>query len=61
MITCFPGGNKEKLEYTHPPMVYRLRVSRSFTVFSIIPTDEMVVIIEKIRTIERAHKDYSRR
>ncbi|WFN34995.1 hypothetical protein L1S32_02425 [Methanogenium sp. S4BF] len=57
----FPGGNKEKLDYNHPPAVYRLHVSRSFTVFYIIVTDEMVVKIEKIRTIERAHKDYSRR
>jgi mRNA-degrading endonuclease RelE of RelBE toxin-antitoxin system len=57
----YPGGNKEKIEYTHPPAVYRLHVSRSFTVFSIIDTDEMVVKIEKIRTIEQAHKDYSRR
>ena len=57
----FPGGNKEKLEYSHPPAVYRLHVSRSFTVFYCIVTDEMIVKIEKIKTIERAHKDYSRR
>lgn len=57
----FPGGNKEKLEYHHPPAVYRLHVSRSFTVFYIIETDEHLIKIEKIRTIERAHKEYSRR
>lgn len=54
----FPGGNKEKLEYPHPPAVYRLHVGRSFTVFYIIEHEENVV---KIVMIERAHKEYSRR
>jgi len=57
----FPGGNKEKLEYPHPPAVYRLHIGRSFTVFYIIESDEKIVKIEKIITIERAHKEYSRR
>ncbi|WOX56618.1 type II toxin-antitoxin system RelE/ParE family toxin [Methanoculleus palmolei] len=54
----FPGGNKEKLEYPHPPAVYRLHISRSFTVFYIVEHEESIV---KIVTIERAHKEYSRR
>ena len=57
----FPKGNKEKLIYPHPPAVYRLHVGRSFTVFYIIETDENVIKIIKIMTIERAHKEYSRR
>ncbi|ABN56110.1 MULTISPECIES: type II toxin-antitoxin system RelE family toxin [Methanoculleus] len=57
----FPGGNKEKLEYPHPPAVYRLHISRSFTVFYIIEHQESIVKIEKIVTNERAHKEYSRR
>ncbi|MCK9298048.1 hypothetical protein HL657_09955 [Methanoculleus sp. YWC-01] len=57
----FPGGNKEKLEYPHPPAVYRLHISRSFTVFYIIEHEENTVKIEKIMTIERGHKEYSRR
>jgi mRNA-degrading endonuclease RelE of RelBE toxin-antitoxin system len=57
----FPGGNKEKLDYPHPPAVYRLHVSRSFTVFYIIETEVNIIKIEKITTIERAHKEYSRR
>jgi mRNA interferase RelE/StbE len=57
----FPGGNKEKLECPHPPTVYRLHISRSFSVFYLIETDEQVVKIEKIMTIERAHKEYSRK
>ena len=57
----FPKGNKEKLTYPHPPAVYRLHISRLFTVFYIIETDENVIKIEKILTIERAHKEYSRR
>lgn len=56
-----PGGNKEKLECSHPPAVYRLHVSRSFTVFYVIEHEESVVKIEKIMTIEKAHKEYSRR
>ncbi len=57
----FPGGNKEKLEYPHPPAVYRLHIGRSFTVFYIIEREASVVKIEKIMTIEKAHKEYSRR
>lgn len=57
----FPGGNKEKLECPHPPAVYRLHISRSFTVFYIIEHEANTVKVEKIVTIERAHKEYSRR
>ncbi len=57
----FPGGNKEKLEYPHPPAVYRLHISRSFTVFYTIEHEEKTVKIAKVVTIERAHKEYSRR
>ncbi|MCM2466661.1 type II toxin-antitoxin system RelE family toxin [Methanoculleus oceani] len=57
----FPGGNKEKLEYPNPPAVYRLHIGRSFTVFYIIEHEESIVKIEKIMTIEKAHKEYSRR
>lgn len=54
----FPGGNKEKLEYSHPPVVYRLHIGRSLTVFYTIEHDNSIV---KIMTIEKAHKEYSRR
>jgi len=57
----FPGGNKEKLDYPHPPAVYRLHVSRSFTVFYLIEEEEQLVKIEKNMTIEKAHKRYSYR
>lgn len=57
----YPGGNKERLDYPHPPVVYRLHVSRSFTVFSIIKEDERTIRVEKIMTIEQAHKEYRRR
>jgi len=57
----FPGGNREKPDYHNSPAVYRLHVSRSFTVFYIIETEKHLIKIEKIRTIERAHKEYSRR
>lgn len=57
----FPGGNKERLECSLPPVVYRLHISRSFTVFYRIETDVIRVYIVKICSIERAQKDYSRR
>ncbi|PKL61047.1 MAG: hypothetical protein CVV31_13500 [Methanomicrobiales archaeon HGW-Methanomicrobiales-2] len=57
----FLGGNKEKLECPHPPAVYRLHISRSFTVAYTIEHEENTVRIAKIMTIERAHKEYSRR
>ncbi|WP_332449743.1 type II toxin-antitoxin system RelE family toxin [Methanoculleus sp.] len=57
----FPGGNKAKLEYPHPPAVYRLHIGRSFTVFYVIEDKEKIVKIEKIVTIEKAHKEYSHR
>lgn len=57
----YPGGNKERLEYPHPPAVYRLHISRSFTALYTIEQEERVVRIAKVMTIERAHKEYSRR
>jgi mRNA-degrading endonuclease RelE of RelBE toxin-antitoxin system len=57
----FPGENKEKPEYPNPPAVYRLHIGRSFTVFYVIEQEENIVKIEKILTIEKAHKEYSRR
>ena len=57
----FPNGNKEKLNYSHPPAIYRLHIGRSFTVFYINETNENVIKIEKILAIEGAHKEYSRK
>ena len=57
----FPGGDREKLEYPHPPAVYRLHVGRSFAVFYTIEHEENTVRIAKIMTIERGHREHSRR
>jgi len=57
----FPSGNKEKLNYSDPPAIYRLHIGRSFTVFYIIETNENVIKIEKILTIKGVHKEYSRK
>ena len=57
----FPGGNKEKLMFPEPPVVHRLHVGRSFTVFYLIDHEVNQVKIEKITTIEKAHKEYFRR
>ena len=55
----FPGENKEKLFCSTPPDIYRLHISRSYTVFYIIDIYNNIVKIEKIMTIDGAHKDYS--
>lgn len=55
----FPGENKEKLFCSRPPDVYRLHISRSYTVFYIIDIYNNIVKVEKIMTIDGAHKDYS--
>lgn len=57
----FSGGDRENLEYPHPPAVYRLPISRSFAVFYTIEHEETIVMIAKIMTIERAHREHSRR
>jgi mRNA interferase RelE/StbE len=57
----FPGGSRERLVCPCPPEVYRLHISRSFTVFYVIEHEEKVVTIEKITTNEKTHKEYSRR
>jgi len=57
----FPGGNKEKLDYPDPPVLYRLHVSRAFTIFYMIDHKEKIVKINKIMTIKKAHKEYFRR
>lgn len=57
----FPGGNKEKLEYPDHPVIYRLHVSRSFTIFYMIDHKEKIIKINKIMTIEKAYKEYFRR
>ncbi|MDD1723817.1 MAG: type II toxin-antitoxin system RelE/ParE family toxin [Methanospirillum sp.] len=60
-VNPYPGSNKEKLECYNSPVVYRLHISRSYTVFYLIDEEKEVVKIEKIETIEKAHKTYSRR
>nr|WP_239441600.1 hypothetical protein [Methanospirillum hungatei] len=49
------------MEFQNPPVVYRLHISRSYTVFYLIEEEKKVVKIAKIETIEKAHKTYSRK
>ena len=60
-LNPFSGGNREKLEFQNPPVVYRLHISRSYTVFYLIEEEKQVVKIAKVETIEKAHKTYSRK
>ncbi|MEN6442403.1 MAG: type II toxin-antitoxin system RelE/ParE family toxin [Methanoregula sp.] len=56
----FPGsqGDKEKLVLRGGVIIYRLHISRRYTVFYEIDTKEKLVIVQEILPIEQAHKKY---
>ena len=56
----FPGskGDKEKLVLKGGITIYRLHISRRYTVFYEIDKEEKLVIIQEILPIEQAHKKY---
>ena len=56
----FPGsqGDKEKLVLRGGVTIYRLHISRSYTVFYEIDTEGKRVIVQEILPIEQAHKKY---
>jgi mRNA-degrading endonuclease RelE of RelBE toxin-antitoxin system len=56
----YPGkdGDKEKLVLRGGIIVYRLHISRSYTVFYEIEKEEKRVIVQEILPIEQAHKKY---
>jgi mRNA-degrading endonuclease RelE of RelBE toxin-antitoxin system len=56
----FPGsqGDKEKLVLRGGVVIYRLHISRTYTVFYEIDKEEKLVIVQEILPIEQAHKKY---
>ncbi|MFY9801184.1 MAG: hypothetical protein WAK10_08045 [Methanoregula sp.] len=56
----FPGsqGDKEKLVLRGGIIIYRLHISRMYTVFYEINKEEQLVIVQEILPIEQAHKKY---
>jgi len=56
----FPGnhGDKEKLVLKGGVIIYRLHISRTYTVFYEINKEEQLVIVQEILPIEQAHKKY---
>jgi mRNA-degrading endonuclease RelE of RelBE toxin-antitoxin system len=56
----FPGshGDKEKLVLRGGIVLYRLHISRRYTVFYEIDIEEKLVIVQEILPIEQAHKKY---
>jgi mRNA interferase RelE/StbE len=56
----FPGkeGDKEEIMVREGRTVYRLHISRRYTVFYEIDTEENLVIVQEILSIEQAHKKY---
>ena len=57
----FPGqGDKELIHRKGHKDIYRLHISRSYTAFYRINSEEKMVKILEITTIEQAHKIYGR-
>ena len=56
----FPGsqGDKENLVLKGGVIIYRLHISRRYTVFYEIDKEEKLVIVQEILPIEQAHKKY---
>ena len=56
----FPGskGDKEKLVLKGGVIIYRLHISRRYTVFYESDKEEKLVIVQEILPIEQAHKKY---
>ncbi|PKL64903.1 MAG: hypothetical protein CVV32_06730 [Methanomicrobiales archaeon HGW-Methanomicrobiales-3] len=56
----YPGnqGDKEKLVLRGGVVIYRLHISRSYTVFYDIDKAAKQVIVQEILPIEQAHKKY---
>ncbi len=56
----FPGssGDKEKLILRGGIVIYRLHISRSYTVLYEIDQEEKMVVVQEILSIEQAHKRY---
>jgi len=56
----FPGshGDKEKLVLRGGIVLYWLHISRRYTVFYEIDTEEKLVIVQEILPIGQAHKKY---
>ena len=56
----FPGnhGDKENLVLRGGVVIYRLHISRSYTAFYDIDTEEKLVIVQEILPIGQAHKKY---
>jgi mRNA interferase RelE/StbE len=56
----FPGshGDKEKLVLRGGGIIYRIHISRSYTVFHEIDKEEERVIVQEILPVEQAQKKY---
>jgi mRNA interferase RelE/StbE len=56
----FPGsqGDKERLVLKGGVIIYRLHISRTYTVFYEINKEEHLVIVQEILPIGQAHKKY---
>jgi len=61
-MTPFLGiqGTLEKLDILVNPPVYRFHIGRSYTAFYQIDSDQKIIRIDMITTIEQAHELYGR-
>ena len=56
----YPGkhGDKEKLVLKDGEIIYRLHISRSYTVFYDIDKENKLVLVQEVLPIGKAHKKY---
>lgn len=54
------GGDKERLEAGHGRKVFRIHIARTYTEFYSLDTENRIVKVHDIHTIEQAHKKFGR-
>jgi mRNA-degrading endonuclease RelE of RelBE toxin-antitoxin system len=54
------GGDKEKLNAGHGREIFRIHIARTYTAFYSPDTENRIVRVHEILTIEQAHKKYGR-
>jgi len=54
------GGDKERLRLDEDVDIYGLHIGRSYTAFYTIDSQDQIVRVHEVMTIEQAHKKYGR-
>ena len=54
------GGDKERLETGQGREIFRIHIARTYTAFYSLDTENRIVRVHDILTLEQAHKKYGR-